>query len=62
MAFSAQIIADIKKRNIEVTDKDLAEFERQNINSDEDIDAIIEKLPAIIHELRKLSPVWPVKA
>jgi len=29
---------------------------------DEDIDAIIEKLPAIIHELRKLSPVWPGKA
>ena len=38
VAFSEQIIADIKERNIEVTDKDLAEFERQNINSDEDID------------------------
>jgi cysteine desulfurase len=31
-------------------------------NTDEDIDAIAEKLPSIIHELRKLSPVWPVKA
>lgn len=29
---------------------------------DEDIDAIIEKLPAIVHELRRLSPVWPTKA
>jgi hypothetical protein len=38
VAFSEQIIADIKKLNIEVTDKDLAEFERQNVNSEEDID------------------------
>lgn len=38
MAFSEEILADIKKRNIEVTDKDLAEFERQNVNGEEDID------------------------
>ncbi len=38
MAFDEQIMAEIKKRNIEVSDKDLAEFERQNINSDDDVD------------------------
>jgi len=37
-------------------------FSLSRYNTDEDIDSIIEKLPSIIHELRKLSPVWPVKA
>ena len=37
-------------------------FSLSRYNADEDIDSIIEKLPSIIHELRRLSPVWPVKA
>jgi hypothetical protein len=38
VSFSKQVLSDIKKQNIEITDKDLAEFERQNVNGEEDID------------------------
>lgn len=36
-------------------------FSLSRYNTDEDIDIIIKKLPSLIHELRRLSPVWPVK-
>jgi len=37
-------------------------FSLSRYNTNEEIDIIIEKLPAIIHELRTLSPVWPAEA
>jgi hypothetical protein len=38
MTFNKETLDEIKSRGIEVTEEELAEFDRQNINSDDDIE------------------------